>query len=282
MPFSEDLIHAAQDLPTIVEQEIKQLEDRLKVAKTLRKFTTALALYVQSSKPLHILELQTKESKLLQQIQDFQPVVYADIQQIFKAAEQEAKALEPFSVKFPKLFSQACQEAGLTIDPDSRHPIYTFDNKFFEVKLNEAKKTVRISNCEAERLADFPADIPAAIETLQRERKRVFHKAEDSLAFLKLLRQEYLTIIKTEHKQDGDSIPIRPIIHTLENNKEIDHYAPDEFVVALSRLLKEGQTQIDGFQLDLQQTKDTEAGVLPITEASRGYVGFLLFKKIDV
>ena len=282
MPFSEDLIHAAQDLPTIVEQEIKQLEDRLKVAKTLRKFTTALALYVQSSKPLHILELQTKESKLLQQIQDFQPVVYADIQQIFKAAEQEAKALEPFSVKFPKLFSQACQEAGLTIDPDSRHPIYTFDNKFFEVKLNEAKKTVRISNCEAERLADFPADIPAAIETLQRERKRVFDKAEDSLAFLKLLRQEYLTIIKTEHKQDGDSIPIRPIIHTLENNKEIDHYAPDEFVVALSRLLKEGQTQIDGFQLDLQQTRDTEAGVLPITEASRGYVGFLLFKKIDV
>ena len=107
MPFSEDLIHAAQDLPTIVEQEIKQLEDRLKVAKTLRKFTTALALYVQSSKPLHILELQTKESKLLQQIQDFQPVVYADIQQIFKAAEQEAKTLEPFSVKFPRIFDQA-------------------------------------------------------------------------------------------------------------------------------------------------------------------------------
>lgn len=278
----EQLIRAAEELPAIVEQEIKQLEDRLKMVKPMCKLVAALDLYVQGDKPLHILELQAKESTLLKQIEDSQQPVYADIQQILKAAEEEAKALEPFSVKFPKLFSQACQEAGLTIDQDSRHPVYTFDNKFFEVKLNEAKKTVRISNYEAGRLDDVPADIPAVIEILKRERKRVSDKAENSLAFLKLLRREYLRIIKAEHKNDGDSVAIRPIIRTLSDNKKIDHYRPDEFVVALSQLLKEGQTQIEGFQLDLQQTKDTQEGVLPITEASRGYVGFLLFKKIDV
>jgi hypothetical protein len=281
-PFDEELTHAAAKLPAIIEKEITDLEDRLKFVKPVRKLAIALTLYVQGGKPFHILELQAKESKLLQQIQDSQHPTYAKIQAILQAAAQEAKVLEPFSVKFPRLFPEACQKEGLLIDQDSRHPIYTFDNKFFEVKLDEAKKTICISNYEAGKLDDVPADISVVIEILQRERKRVFDKAEDSLTFLKLLRREYLKVISAAHKKDGDSVPIRPIIRTLCNNKKVDHYRPDEFVVALSQLLKEGQTQIDGLELDLQQTKDTEEGVRPITEASRGYVGFLLFKKIDV
>jgi len=185
----------------------------------------------------------------------------------------------PLNIRFPTAFSQACQNENLKIDSDSRHPKYTFDNRFFEVKLDETKKMAYVSNYEAGKLEGIPADIPAIIECLQRHRKRVFDKAKNDAVFLKLLRQEYLKSVKAYHKKDGDSIPIRFVIDSLAKRKDSDKYQADEFVVALSQILKEGQTKIDGFQLDLQQTKNTKDGVLPITENNRGYVGFLLFRK---
>lgn len=288
MSTIESLISNAENAKVLAQQEVirlssqlEKLNTQIKDAKEIDKLAPAFLAHLQNHYYFHILELWSKQGELIQRMAKSCHPAYQEMESIFEASQIEAKKLDPWSVHFPRAFSQACQVEQLPIDSDSRHPKYTFDNRFFEVKLDEAKKVAHISNYEAGTLASIPADVSAILKCLQKHRKRVFEKAQDGQQFLKLLRQEYLENIKSQGKKDGDSMPIRPIILNLSNKKGGDQYRSDEFVVALSQILKDQRTKIDGFQLDLQQTKDTKAGILPITNTSRGYVGFLLFTKIS-
>ena len=286
MSTVDDFIASAEKAQALANQEIDrlkseidQLNSQLKDSQDISKLASALLAHLQNSYYFHILELCSKQAKLIQRMEQSGHPAYQDINSILEASQAEAKKLEPLSIHFPRAFSQHCQAKELTIDADSRHPKYTFDNRFFEVKLDEAKKIAYISNYEAGKLATIPADIPAIFRCLQKHRKRVLAKAQSGQKFLKLLRQEYLASIKAQHKKDGDSVPIRPLITSLAKKEGDDQYRADEFLFTLSQILNEGKTSIDGFQLDLQQTKDTKAGILPISTKSRGYVGFVLFVK---
>jgi hypothetical protein len=53
----------------------------------------------------------------------------------------------------------------------------------------------------------------------------------------------------------------------------------DEFLVDLSQLAQDGPFEIGGRKLDLQQTKDTNQGMLLHGAAGRGYVGYIVFKE---
>ena len=85
-----------------------------------------------------------------------------------------------------------------------------------------------------------------------------------------------MEIIKKINRDDGSSVPIRKITRRLKNVKG---FRTDEFLVDLSWLASEGPFEIEGRRLDLQQTKDTEQGMLLHNAEERGYVGFIVFKE---
>lgn len=134
----------------------------------------------------------------------------------------------------------------------------------------------RLSDNEG-RLAEHPADVQAVVETVQKETQRIFGRAFNGSRFLKSLRAQYKAVLKKENQADGASMPIRQITKRL--GKNVKGFRTDEFLVDLSRLAEKGPFEVDGRRLDLQQTKDTNQGMLLHGAAARGYIGFIVFKE---
>ena len=124
----------------------------------------------------------------------------------------------------------------------------------------------------------MPADIQAIVEAVQREHKRIFGRSFNGPKFLKQLRSQYKAIIKKERKQDGDPVPIRQIACRFGGTKK-QGPKTDEFLLDISRLALEESAKIEGRKFGLQQTKNTEEGMLLRGAAAHGYVGFIVFKE---
>lgn len=178
--------------------------------------------------------------------------------------------------RFPSLLEEAFVNSGLSIDPTSRHPKYTLENGFFRLEIDEKKGIARLLDHEG-RLAETPADVKAIVETVRKERQRIFERKYNAKKFLQSLRTQYKVVIRKEKQPDGSSVPIRHITRRL--GKNVKGFRTDEFLVDFSRLAQDGPFEIDGRRLDLQQTKDTNQGMLLHGAAGRGYVGFIVFKE---
>jgi hypothetical protein len=180
--------------------------------------------------------------------------------------------------RFPQLLDQACADADLPLDrTHSRHPHYSFAGGFFRLKINEANGIAYLTDYES-KLADFPADIGAIVETVEREYQRVFNRPFDGSKFLAKIRRNYLAVIRKEQKVEGDPIPIRMITKRLGKNES--GFRTDEFLIDLSRLIEHGPIEIDNRRLDFQHTKDTTNGMLLHGRAGQGYIGYVLFRKV--
>ena len=156
------------------------------------------------------------------------------------------------------------------------HPLQE-EAEFFQLEVDEQKGIARLSDNEG-NLAQLPADVAAIVERVEAERKRICGRRFDGKKFLKGLRTHYLAVIKKEAQQDGASIPIRQI--TRRMGKNVKRFRTDEFIFDLSRLVDNGPLEIEGVRLDLQQTKDTNQGILLHGKAGRGYIGFIVFRKV--
>ena len=123
----------------------------------------------------------------------------------------------------------------------------------------------------------MPADVDAVVERIRIEYIRVFGRRFHGPNFLKKIRAQYNRIIQREHLRDGESVPIKEITRLLKKKEK--EFRMDEFVADLSILAEKGPHDIDGRQIDLQQTKDIQQGVLLNGASSRGYIGFIIFKE---
>jgi hypothetical protein len=233
-----------------------------------------LKRYVDLGWPHHVLDLINKECNLFNAAKVANPSAGISIDEISTVVKESVIAIER---RFPWLMQTDCEEAGLPIDPTSRHPKYTFMGQFFWVEIDEGRWAAKLSDYEG-KLAEFPADIGAVISIVRRERDRVFNRPFDPLKFLNRVRKQYLSIIKKQNKKDGDILPIRQITHRL--GKNFKGFRTDEFLIDLSRLIERRETSIDGRKMDLQQTKDTELGMLLHGAAGGGYIGFVSFKEV--
>lgn len=272
--FPESLIEQAKESADQAAKKAVELKAEAEKAEQINQLLAAMLLYIGKGWIFHILNLKQQQALLLKTMTSEHHPAMAGLEGIHHlAAEQAAK----FSlVHFPKSLADACNDAGLPIDKESRHPTYLFDNNFFKLTINESKKTARLSNYEAKALWEIPADAGAIVEGIQREHQRLFGRKFDGAAFLKMLRTQYLALLKQEKKKDRESVPIRDITRRLGKNK--DKFRTDEFLIDLSRLVKDGTTEIDGRCLELQQTKDENRGMLLYGKDGRGYVGFVVFK----
>lgn len=268
------------DIPTNTLQQVRKLHAQAKEdSQRLRSEAEAAAKaektwadfqnFLDQGWALHLLDLLGREAPRLKKMRvENHPAIEA-IDETSRIAEEERDRIFR---RLPSLLQEAFADSGLPLDPTSRHPKYTLESGFFRLDIDEKKQTARLSDHEG-RLAEIPADVQAIIGIARKERQRLFDRKFDAEQFLKNLRKHYKAIISKEKLPDGSIVPIRNITPRLGCRS-------DEFLVDLSRLAQNGPLEIDGRRLDLQQTKDTNQGMLLHGAAGRGYVGFIVFKEV--
>ncbi len=251
----------------------ERLHNEWQAADGVRIFWDTLASYMAKEWVCHIhAHLDNEKERLRQWRTEGHPAIPA-LESIYREAKSAA---DNGMVSFPGDLERACTESNLQIDRTSREPHYTFQNGFLELDVDTGKHLAHLKDREA-KLATVPADIGAVIEVVTAEHKRLFGRQFEGEKFLRKLRSNYQAVLKKENLRDGEVLPIRRITHRLGKNEKGFH--TDEFLIDLSRLAEEGPLEIDGMRLDLQQTKDTNQGMLLHGVASRGYVGFIVFRK---
>jgi hypothetical protein len=273
MDLSTNSKDAINDLRAAAEQRAKAAREVAEEARLVLQLWDDFVRYLERDWPFHLLALVQKESNVLKKMRSENHAAIPALEEAHRVAKEK---VDSSLRRYPSHLEEAFRHAHLPLDSDSRHPRYSVDNKFFQIEIDEQRKMARLSNHEG-RLTDLPADIGAVLELVQREHKRVFDRQFDGKKFLKQLRAQYVAILKKDKQTDGASVPIRQITRRL--GKNLKGFRSDEFLVDLSRLVESGPMEIDGCKLDLQQTKDTNQGMLLYGTAGRGYIGFVVFRK---
>jgi hypothetical protein len=262
----EEFIHESRS-------SAERLRNEWQAADGARIFWDTLASYVAKGWVCHIHDHLDKEKERLRQWRTAGHPAITTLENLYREAKSAA---DQGMIAFPGDLERACTESNLQIDRTSREPHYTFQNGFLELDVDTGKHLAHLKDREA-RLATVPADIGAVIEVVTEEYQRLFGRQFEGEKFLRKLRSNYQAVLKKENLPDGETLPIRRITHRLGKNEKGFH--TDEFLIDLSRLAEEGPLELDGMRLDLQQTKDTNQGMLLHGVASRGYIGFIVFRK---
>lgn len=272
-PFADSLLSLSQEQKSIVTHNAQKIRSEYEKVEKIRKFWEEIDTLLHRGWTLHILAIIEKESALLEELKNINHSSITALEEINKVAKENAEKIKFYL--FPNELDKAFNQARLPLDRNSAHPNYKFEGGFFELHINEQKRTARLSNYENPKLFEIAADIEAIVEACQKEHKRVFDRQFDSKKFLKKLRKLYMTILKEDKLQDGSSVAIRRITTRLGKNEK--GFRTDEFLVELSHLVSQKQVEIDGRKLDCQQTKDTDRGMYLHIEPKR-YIGSILFR----
>lgn len=264
------IAHAAQVAASYAEQQKREAELALKKQKIWENLT----LYLNKEWHFHVLNLFNKEKPFFDQTKAENDAIRQNIEIIENIARPKTEEIKR---RFPLLIENAFKDTKVSLDKESRHPRYSLQNGFFKIEIDEYKGTAKLSDTEGS-LAEVPADVDAIVEAINKEFARIFERPFDGKKFFKNLRKNYCTIIKNEKIPDGESVPIRKITTRLGKNEK--GFRTDEFVVDLTRLIEAGSSELEGFRLELQQTRDTNKGMLLQGQMNRGYIGFITFKKM--
>jgi len=273
-PFPESLIVLTGEQAFKELQHKKNIELQLNEVSRRHNFLLEINNYLKKNWVQHILALFNKESQIYKAISADNQSLKEALESIRNMALEKVNELQR---QFPAYLEKACDKNGLPLDKESRDPQYTFEKGFFTLVIDHRKGWAKLSNYEG-RLCEFPADVDAVVEYVQKEHKRVFGRPFDGQKFIKKLRSNYLAIIKKDGLADGYALPIRRITTRLGKNEK--GFRTDEFVVHLSKLVVEGPTETDKRRLDLQQTKDSNQGIYLHGLAGRGYIGYITFKEV--
>jgi len=273
MEFPVEMIDQVRELHAQARADTQRLKDEAEVVAQAERAWAEFLAFLEKGWTLHLLALLEKEAPRLKKMRAENHPAIPAIEDAYRSAKEERDRIFR---RFPSLLEEAFANSGLSIDPTSRHPKYTLESGFFRLEIDEKKQTARLSDHEG-RLAEIPADVQAVVETVRREHQRLFDRKYNAKKFLQTVRSQYKAIIRKEKQPDGSSVPIRHITRRL--GKNVKGFRTDEFLVDLSRLAQDGPFEIDGRRLDLQQTRDTNQGMLLHGAAGRGYVGFIVFKE---
>lgn len=273
MNFSLEILDSVKQLNSQLQENSNRLKVEAEEAQKMSVLISTLLSYLEKGWPMHFLNLADKEDKMLQKLRTDGFVQIQELEEAYRKAKEESDRLIR---RYPSVFDEACKAARITLDANSPHPKYGIKNGFFRVEINESTRVAKLSDLEG-KLAELPADVEAVVRRIRIEYTRVFDRRFHGPNFIKRIRAQYKNIIKRDNLSDGASVPIREITKNLKRIGK--DFRMDEFVVDLSKLAEKGPYEVDGKVIDLQQTKDTKQGVLLTGAASRGYIGYLLFKE---
>jgi hypothetical protein len=175
-----------------------------------------------------------------------------------------------------RTFPEAAQRAGLTIDPSSRHPRYTFQGGFIRLELDERRLLAKLRTREGDE-REYGLDLDLLVRALGEEVTRLFDRDFKPDTFLRSLHTAYSAVLRAEDLPEGTEVPIRKVTHRL--GKNLNRFSGDEFNVDLARAIQSNHTSIDRMQLHLNHTRNTRQGMLLYGLEQGGYVGFVSFKR---
>ena len=256
-------------------QKAASLKEELDDCKTLKKFLDELMTFRDKGWILHLKALCDREVERLNRLRESGNICIASIDDLYQQAKQEAKRTP---IMFPSNIERLANAKEIVIDRKSRHPRYFFGKDgFLEARVDDQKVSATISSREG-KITTLPADPEAILEIVTAELKRLFEREFNGIQFLANMRKAYLAGIKLiKDAQDGDPIPLREIYKLMA--KEAKGYKRDEFLIDLSTLVDRGPSETSGYKFNLQQTKDTQEGVLLLGAAGSGMVSLMVFKK---
>lgn len=240
---------------------------RLAQASRARKFWEALAGALDGGRPAAALLLARRAADHLGELGDAAPLLTA----VRESAEQQAREQ---AATFERAFPAALHAAGVVLDPDARHPRYTFRDGFLRVTVDADAFTATIAPRDGHTMT-MALDAEPLAAAVQAELDRLFGRSRESAAFLRCLYEVYDAILTAEGLPAGSAVPLRKL--TAQLAKRERRFAADEFNVDLGRLVAAGAAVIDGQRLVLQHTRATSAGLLLCGLEQGGYAGFLSF-----
>ena len=170
MIFEENQIATITELSDAARRRSKELKESLGEAIRIEKFWTTLGEHMDRDWPLHVLSLMDENTELLTNLRKQSNDAIPHLVEIYKKVTTEAKEHRS---RFPIELDNVFHEAGVEIDADSRHPKYYMRDKFFTLEINDKKQTARLSDMEG-KLAEFLADVGAALEIFQKHDTRIF------------------------------------------------------------------------------------------------------------
>lgn len=271
--FSNGALEHIRELVARSAQKSAELAKQAAEADRVDEMWQELYSYLERGWPLHVLELMRRADPLLKKMRAESSPALPSLEEVYRTARDQVDQIRR---RFPERLEAACKSNNLPLDLESRHPRYTFEQGFFILEVDDRKGLAKLSDYEGQ-LAEFPADIGAVVEKVIREHERVFGRPFDGAHFLEKLFRNYRAVLKKRNEPDESAMPIRAITTRLGKNEK--GFRTDEFLIDLSRLVRGGPTQIQGYRFDLQQTRDTRQGMLLHGPAGRSYVGFITFRK---
>ena len=274
MEIPKHIPDTTRRLALAARSHLTELQDEVAKAKRMTTVWQRLDNYVEKKWFIHVSNLLRSERDAILAHPKCSESVRKSLNALAKLAAAEAEQVMRL---FPTLIERACSERDVPLDQDSRHPRYSFRNQALCVEIDEKKRVARLSTNES-ALERLSADVDAVVTAVELELKRLFDRPFNALRFIKSLRKHYVAACKAQKVADGEAVQIGAIIRRLSKNQKA--FRTDEFVVDLSRLIDGEVPVVNDRRLDLQQTKDTKRGVLLQGKAARGYVGFVLFRKV--
>lgn len=270
-----DLLAAAANQAA---EDAERLTLELGNAKKLAALLQQLVTHRDRAWPLHIKASCEREKTFLAELRKREHAAIVLIEDLYRDAKERAtKAIE----QLPRDIEKLAKQAGLSIDfTQSAHPKYYFlQEGFVEVRIDDKKQIALIGNRECKGMT-MPADASAIIEAVAAERQRLFERGNPGAEFLAAVHKGYQQQLKKEGCKAGDPVPLRQIYARMADDRKdprAPRYQADEFLIDMSFLVEQGPGEIDGIGFTLQQTKDTDEGMLLIGPAGRGMVSLIRF-----
>jgi len=219
------------------------------------------------------IQIIKKNPKISDFINENYPDKLEAYNEFIKTLEKEA---EKIFFEFPSRLSKALEKEGIKLDVFSNYPKLSIANGFIKIEIDEKEKKVKIRDYERILWQVLP-DIDTVAKAIIREHKRLLNREFKGEEFLSELWNKYKEIIQVDNLEIGSSIPIRKLLNAIK--KSNNRFRLDEFVIDLARLFERGPNKIEGFEIDFQNTRDIRKGLFIPTEFSRGYIGYILFRR---
>jgi hypothetical protein len=238
-----------------------------------RRFWESLIEHDEAGNAAHVCAAMEKHRDVLRALREGADEAVPELEDLWRDAKSRVAEMVR---RYPGLLERRARERGLPLDQQSRHPKYTFDG-FIQLDIDDKAFMASVRTPEG-KPTKIPFDLDPVLDLVGREHTRLFGGRPASKTLLKKLRAAYLAVVRHREMRDGDSAPIREVMEVM--GKKDRKFRADEFLVQLSTLVQDQQV-IDGRRLDLQQTKDSQTGVLLRGSAGRAYVGFVTFTLVQ-
>jgi len=253
------------DLAKDADKQVAALQSQLKDAQQIQRFLAVFSGTLDAGHPSEAVRVLASHKKQLELLARVDADTANRIQSL--GSELRAQVEDGFQ-DLPRDFPLALQEAGLALDPSSRHPRYSLLDEFIEVRFDKAKLEATVLPRDGRKtvLGVEPDVVGAHIAA---EVARLTARPFEPKAFLTTLVGAYKAVRKELGTAGGENVRLKDLVAELAKDR---NFRADEFNVDLSKLVRDKEST---GRVALDNARDPENGILLWQLDQRGYYGYI-------